>query len=61
MSHHPLIRRMAHDLQKQVRDTLAAQETDLLKQITEELQESRETGNPVTMEFTITLQIQHTP
>ena len=61
MSRHPLIRRMAHDLQKQVRDTLAAQETDLLKQITEELQESRETGEPVTMEFTITLQIQHTP
>ena len=61
MSHHPLIRRMAHDLQKQVRDTLAAQETDILKQITEELQESRETGEPVTMEFTITLQIQHTP
>jgi signal transduction histidine kinase len=61
MSHHPLIRRMSHDLQKQVRDTLGAQETDLLKQITEELQESRETGEPVTMEFTITLQIQHTP
>jgi signal transduction histidine kinase len=61
MSHHPLIRRISHDLQKQVRDTLGAQETDILKQITEELQESRETGEPVTMEFTITLQIQHTP
>ena len=61
MSRLPLIRRMSHDLQKQVRDTLGAQETDLLKQITEELQESRETGEPVTMEFTISLQIQHTP
>jgi signal transduction histidine kinase len=61
MSRHPLIRRMSHDLQKRVRDTLGAQETDILKQITEELQESRETGEPVTMEFTITLQIQHTP
>jgi hypothetical protein len=44
-----------------VRDTLAAQETDILKQITEELQESRETGEPVTMEITITLQIHPNP
>jgi hypothetical protein len=61
MSRHPIIRRMAHDLQKQVRDTLGAQETDILKQITEELQESRETGEPVTMEITITLQIHPNP
>ncbi len=61
MSHHPIIRRMAHEIQKQVLETFAAQETDILKTITEQLQESRETGEPVTMEFTITLQIQHTP
>ncbi len=61
MSHHPIIRRMAHEIQKQVRETLAAQETEILKRLTEENQESRETGEPVTMEFTITLQIQHTP
>jgi hypothetical protein len=58
MSRHPLIRRMSHDLQKQVRDTLAAQETDILKTITEEIQESRETGEPVKITVSMTYEIE---
>ena len=49
---------MSHDLQKQVRDTLAAQETDILKTITEEIQESRETGEPVKITVSMTYEIE---
>ena len=61
MKRHPIIRRMERELQTKLREELIERETDILRQISGELEEARETREPITMELTITLEIQPTP
>ena len=60
MKRHPIIRRMERELQTKLREELIERETDILRQISGELEEARETREPITMELTITLEIQPT-
>ena len=61
MKRHPIIRRMERELQTKLHEELNERETDILRQISGELEEARETREPITMELTITLEIQPTP
>ena len=61
MKRHPIIRRMERELQTKLHQELIERETDILRQISGELEEARETREPITMELTITLEIQPTP
>ena len=60
MKRHPIIRRMERELQTKLHEELNERETDILRQISGELEEARETREPITMELTITLEIQPT-
>lgn len=57
MKRHPIIRRMERELQTKLHQELNEREADILRQISAELEEARETREPVTMELTITLEI----
>ena len=61
MIRHSLVRAIAHDMTGQLRKSLEAQQDSILAYVAEELEKGRDDSEPVTMEFTITLQIQHTP
>ena len=61
MKRHPIIRRMERELQTKLHQELNERETDILRQLSEEVEEARETREPITMELTITLEIQPTP
>ena len=60
MKRHPIIRRIERELQTKLHEELNERETDILRQISGELEEARETRQPITMELTITLEIQPT-
>lgn len=52
---------MERELQTKLHQELNERETDILRQLSEEVEAARETREPITMELTITLEIQPTP
>lgn len=61
MLRYPIIRQLERELRAKLRVNLIAQQDAILRQISGELEEARETREPITMELTITLEIQPTP
>lgn len=60
MLRYPIIRQLERELRAKLRVNLIAQQDAILRQISGELEEARETREPITMELTITLEIQPT-
>lgn len=60
MLRYPIIRQLERELRAKLRVNLIAQQDAILRQLSGEVEAARETREPITMELTITLEIQPT-